>query len=47
MKNERLYSQFSTYFKRHMGFRGKRILKLLRAAGETESTKEKVYIRLA
>jgi hypothetical protein len=47
MKNEKFYSQLSTYFKRHK-FRSKRVLKqdgfqtMLRAAGGTESTQGKL-----
>jgi hypothetical protein len=45
--NEELRSQLSTYFKRHVGFGRKRILRLcLRAAGETPYHARK-YPRLA
>jgi DNA primase catalytic subunit len=48
MKNEKFYSQLSTYYKRHMGFRSTREWSkedfqiVLRAAGETETTQKNI-----
>jgi Ca2+-binding EF-hand superfamily protein len=42
MENEKFCSQLSTYYKSHVGVISKRTFRLLRAAGEIETTQENI-----